>query len=113
MRNKRSRFGLGLALAVAAGLGLAAQGAPASQVPAVPQSRPAPTPRATVRQPDFRSSVDVVTMDAIVRNNQDQFVADLTKADFEVFEDGVRQEIASLTLVHGGRVYNPAALAAA
>jgi VWFA-related protein len=106
MRNKRSRFGLGLALAVAAGLGLAAQGAPASQVPAVPQSRPAPTPRATVRQPDFRSSVDVVTMDAIVRNNQDQFVADLTKADFEVFEDGVRQEIASLTLVHGGRVYN-------
>ncbi len=45
-------------------------------------------------------------MDAIVRNNQDQFVADLTKDDFEVFEDGVKQEIASLTLVHGGRVHN-------
>ena len=45
-------------------------------------------------------------MDAIVRNNQDQFVADLTKDDFEIFEDGVKQDIASLTLVHGGRVHN-------
>jgi VWFA-related protein len=106
MRNKRTRFGLGLALALAAGVGLAAQGAAASQVPAVPQSPAAPTPRAPVRQPDFRSSIDVVTMDAIVRNNQDQFVADLTKDDFEVFEDGVKQEIVSLTLVHGGRVHN-------
>ena len=45
-------------------------------------------------------------MDAIVRNSRDQFVADLTKDDFEVFEDGVKQDIASLTLVHGGRVHN-------
>ncbi len=34
------------------------------------------------------------------------FVADLKKDDFEVFEDGVKQEIVSFTLVHGGRVFN-------
>ncbi len=33
-------------------------------------------------------------------------MADLSKDDFEVFEDGVKQDIASLTLVHGGRVHN-------
>ncbi len=35
-----------------------------------------------------------------------QFVADLKKEDFEVFEDGVKQEILSVELVHGGRTYN-------
>ena len=43
---------------------------------------------------------------SIVRDNRDQFVADLTKDEFEVYEDGVKQDIASLTLVHGGRVHN-------
>jgi VWFA-related protein len=33
-------------------------------------------------------------------------VADLGKDDFEVFDDGARQEIASVVLVHGGRVFN-------
>ena len=33
-------------------------------------------------------------------------MADLTKDDFEIYEDGVQQDIASLTLVHGGRVHN-------
>ena len=60
-------------------------------------------------QPQFRVAIDYVTTDAIVRNSQDQFVADLTKGDFEIFEDGVKQEITGLTLVHGGRVHNLAA----
>jgi VWFA-related protein len=51
-------------------------------------------------------AIDYVSLDAIVRNNRDQFVADLTKDDFEVFEDGVKQELTSFTLVHGGRVHN-------
>ncbi len=75
---------------------------------AVSASTPAPqapqAPSAT-----FRVAIDYVTTDVIARNNQDQFVADLTKNDFEVFEDGVKQEITSLTLVHGGRVHNLAA----
>ena len=61
-------------------------------------------------QPTFRLAIDYVTTDAIARNARGQFVANLTKADFEVFEDGVRQAIASLTLVQGGRVHNPGRL---
>jgi len=71
-----------------------------------PGQAPQPAPSG---QPQFRVAIDYVTTDVIARNNQDQFVADLTKADFEIFEDGVKQEITSLTLVHGGRVHNLAA----
>ena len=73
---------------------------------AAPQA-PAPSaPQSSKSQPTFRVAIDFVTTDVIARNNQDQFVADLTKNDFEIFEDGVKQEITSLTLVHGGRVHN-------
>lgn len=65
---------------------------------------PAQPPQAG--QPQFRVAIDYVTTDAIVRDSHDQFVADLTKGDFEIFEDGVKQELTSLTLVHGGRVHN-------
>ena len=58
------------------------------------------------QQPTFRGSVTLVTTDVIVRRDSGQFVGDLTEHDFEVFEDDVRQEVASLILVHGGRVYN-------
>jgi len=73
---------------------------------------PTPAQPATAGQPQFRVAIDYVTTDAIVRNSQDQFVADLTKGDFEIYEDGVKQEITGLTLVHGGRVHNLAAPAA-
>jgi len=56
--------------------------------------------------PTFRRTVEAVSMDAIVRNEREQFVADLTKDEFEVFEDGIKQTIQSMTLVHGGRVHN-------
>ncbi len=70
---------------------------------------PTPAPQAPGNQATFRVAIDYVTTDVIARNNQDQFVADLTKKDFEVYEDGVKQEITSLTLVHGGRVHHLAA----
>ena len=57
-------------------------------------------------QPIFRVAVDLVTTDAIVRDRQGQFVADLKKDDFEIYEDGVKQDIVSMILSHGGRVYN-------
>ena len=56
-------------------------------------------------QPTFRVNVDLVTSDVIVRDRQGQFVPDLAKGDFEIFEDGVKQELTSLVLVHGGRAY--------
>jgi VWFA-related protein len=57
----------------------------------------------------FRSRVDLVMTDVIVRDNKGQFVADLKKEDFEIFEDNVKQNIVSFTLTHGGRIYNVAA----
>jgi VWFA-related protein len=114
MKFNASRLAAGFAVALAAGaVGMSAQApqapptpqAPAPQAPAAPSAPQAPSGQQP-GQPDFRSGVDFVTMDAIVRNSRDQFVADLTKDDFEVFEDGVKQDIASLTLVHGGRVHN-------
>jgi len=58
-------------------------------------------------QPTFRVSVDLVTTDVIVRDQRnDQFVADLKPEEFEVYEDGVKQQLVSLVLTHGGRVYN-------
>jgi VWFA-related protein len=57
-------------------------------------------------QPTFRMAIDLVTTDVIVRDGRGQFVADLGKNEFEILEDGVKQEIATFTLVHGGRVLN-------
>jgi VWFA-related protein len=74
--------------------GLSAQ----TPAPAGPeQARPTPT---------FRVQIDAVTMDVITKDSQGRFVADLTKDEFEIFEDGVKQEIASMTMSHGGRVTN-------
>jgi VWFA-related protein len=73
-----------------------------AQAPAANQAQ-VPTPG----QPTFRVSVDLVTTDVIVRDQKtDQFVADIKADEFEVYEDGVKQSIASLVLTHGGRVYN-------
>jgi VWFA-related protein len=58
-------------------------------------------------QPTFRVAVDLVTTDVIVRDSDtDAFVPDLTVDEFEVYEDGIPQEIVSLVLTHGGRVFN-------
>ena len=54
----------------------------------------------------FRSGITLVTTDVIVRDSEGVFVPDLNQNDFRVFEDGQLQEVASLVLVHGGRVYN-------
>lgn len=88
-----------IAAAFVAGLlapGLSAE-APAARAPAAALQQP---------QPTFRVAVDLVTLDVIPRTGDGQFVADLDQDDFEVLEDGVTQEVASVVLVHGGRVFN-------
>ena len=104
MQYPQFRLGLGLALAVATAAAVAAQSAPGQ--PAAGQPPPATGQPAGQAQPTFRVAIDFVNMDAIVRNDQDQFVADLTKNEFEIYEDGIKQDLQSLTLVHGGRVHN-------
>ena len=75
----------------------------AQEAPTPPQA----TPQAEPPQPTFRVAVDLVTTDVIVRDSRtDAFVSDLAVDEFEVYEDGIRQEIVSLVLTHGGRVFN-------
>jgi VWFA-related protein len=56
--------------------------------------------------PTFSVRVDAVTTDVIVRDAQGRFVSDLTKDEFGIYEDGVRQQIVSMTRSFGGRVTN-------
>src|SRR2546426_2713684 len=66
-------------------------------------AKPANPPQ---EKPTFRLQVDLVTNDVIVRDEKGNFVPDLKQDDFEVFEDGVKQDITSMTVVTGGRVNN-------
>ena len=77
-----------------------------AQTPPAPDSTTVGRVQQGAPQPTFRSGVTLVTTDVIVRDRDGVFMPDLTKEDFLVFEDEVEQEIASLVLVHGGRVYN-------
>src|SRR5471032_1636635 len=87
-------------VALTAGLtaGLSAQ-TPA-QAPAVPNTA------TTQERPTFKVQVDLVTNDIIVRDEKGNFIPDLKKEDFEIYEDGVKQDITSMTVVTGGRVTN-------
>ncbi len=71
-----------------------------AQQPAAPTPPPQPNPT-------FRVRVDLVTNDIVVRDEKGNFVPDLRPEDIEVYEDGVLQTISSMTVVTGGRVYNP------
>ena len=57
-------------------------------------------------QPTFRAGVTLVSTDVIPRNEQGSFVADLTRDNFTVLEDGVPQTIVAFSMVQGGRTYN-------
>jgi VWFA-related protein len=54
----------------------------------------------------FQAGVTLVTTDLIVRDASGQFVSDLAPDDLTVYEDDVAQEVASLVLINGGRVFN-------
>jgi len=76
-----------------------------AQTPA--QTPAAPLKTATAQdRPTFKVQVDLVTSDIIVRDEKGNFIPDLKKEDFEIFEDGVKQDISSMTVVTGGRVTN-------
>jgi Ca-activated chloride channel family protein len=47
----------------------------------------------TAQQPSFRSAIDVVSMSVTVTDSTNRYVTDLTEKDFEIFEDGVKQEL--------------------
>src|SRR5215467_9853608 len=95
------------ALNVALVASLSAQ-APQTPAPAT-SAPPAPAQNPAQRGPDFRARVDLITNDIVVRDAKGNFVPDLNPEDIQVYEDGVLQELVSMTVVTGGRVYNPMA----
>jgi len=80
------RFASGAVVAVAAIAALAAQ-----QAPPTPPDQPAVT---------FKVAINYVEVDASVFDRDGQFVPNLKKEDFEVLEDGVRQEVTAFTQVN-------------
>ncbi len=64
---------------------------------------PAPPPP---QNPNFIVRIDLVTTDVLVRDEKGNFVPDLKKDDFEVYEDGVLQDIVQMNMFNGGRVSN-------
>ena len=73
-----------------------------AQTPAMPK----PADQPSSQKPTFKVHVDLVTNDVIVRDSKGQFVPDLKKNEFEVYEDGVKQDITSMIVITGGRVTN-------
>ena len=75
------------------------------------QSQTSPSPPETDQAetdgvPLFRSGTTLVRTDVIVRDENGLFVPNLVPEDFVIEEEGLPQEVASLVLVHGGRVQN-------
>ena len=96
-----------LALTVATTAALYAQPPASGQPPAKPAQPPATAAQPPARSDQvIRRTFDIITQDVVVRNNRGQFVSDLKKDDFEIYEDGVKQEVVSFVLTHGGRVFN-------
>ena len=52
----------------------------------------------------FRATTDAVTTDVTVRDKTGKFIPDLTIKDFELYEDGVLQNLAYFVVSIGGRI---------
>src|SRR5207248_4113725 len=50
-------------------------------------------PPAQQRQPSFRIGVELVSLNVTVTDGTARYVTDLEPADFNVFEDGVKQDV--------------------
>lgn len=80
-------------LLVATATPLAFSGAEqAGQAPAPTAATPAADQQAPP-QPSFRAGVDIVSLNVTVTDPTQKYVTDLTQDDFQVFEDGVKQDV--------------------
>jgi Ca-activated chloride channel family protein len=73
-----------LAVLGVAVFGLASAGIRAGQTPGAPQ---------TPLKPSFTSAVEVVSLNVTVADAAGHYITDLDKSDFQVFEDGVKQDV--------------------
>jgi Ca-activated chloride channel family protein len=86
-------------LSAAGGAQAPANQPPASEAPAVPPAAQAPAPGTPAQeapadqQPSFRLGVDLVSLNVTITDPAGRYVTDLTQDDFQVFEDGVKQDV--------------------
>ena len=99
----RKRLALTVFGAAALSALVLAQSPPGGQAQEPPR-RPQIVPPS--QQPTFKTSIEMVTTDVIPRDGRGQFVADLKPGDFELYEDGVKQDIVQVLMFHGGRQYS-------
>ena len=82
-----------------------AQQRPETQPPGTPQAPDAPAPATDppldeqTQQPVFRAEINFVRVDAIITDEDDNPVLDLTAEDFEIYEDDTLQQIESFELI--------------
>ena len=81
----KARIRIAAAFVLLAGAGLIAGQSPTQE--------PAP------QGPTFKTQVEYVEVDAVVTDQQGNFVRNLKKEDFQVFEDGRPQSVANFTVV--------------
>ena len=65
---------------------------PPAQEPAARPPQPGSQPQGGSQQPSFRAGVELVSMNVTV-SEANRFVTDLMQDDFQVYEDGVKQDI--------------------
>src|SRR5262249_62004879 len=63
-----------------------------------PLSGQNPSPARQQDEPKIRIGTAEVTLDVVVRDKKGRPVKDLTASDFEIYEDGVRQQVESFRL---------------
>jgi Ca-activated chloride channel homolog len=67
----------------------------AASIEIVAAQQPQPPP--ATQGPSFRAGVDLVSLNVIVTDGPSRYVTDLTQDDFNVFEDGVKQDVTFFT----------------
>jgi Ca-activated chloride channel homolog len=83
--NRRTLCSLVLLVAVAAAVAVAAQQPPPQSPPAQQQPPPPQVP--------FRAGVELVSLNVTVTDGTQKYITDLAQEDFQVYEDGVKQEV--------------------
>jgi Ca-activated chloride channel family protein len=86
-------------------LAVAAAGPLAGQAPAPTPRQASPATPTPAQQPAFRSDIDLVSLNITVTDSSGRYVTDLTESEFQVFENGAKQQITFFS-----RRQNPIAL---
>jgi Ca-activated chloride channel family protein len=86
----RTRFSIAASVVLSAAL-LSAAG----QEPSAPATRQAPSAQQTAppQTPSFRAGVELVSLNVTVTDPATRFITDLEELDFQVYEDGVKQDV--------------------